>query len=309
MKLLIAYDGSDCSDIALTDLRNAGLPEQAEALIICAADTFVPNVEREEDIPAQLEGMIKKARDHANEAVETARANAERAAATLQSMFPQWKIATSARIDSPAWAIVNASEEWHPDMIVVGSHGYGFFHKARLGSVSEKVVLEARCSVHIAKNAEHPVNTPLRIVLGYDGSDDAKAGLQSLLKRSFASGTKVHVVSAMDLRMVTALGFLSGFAEEMLDLTRDDDHAIVQKLVDGAVAQLNAKGFDASGSVEEGDPKKVLVSHAEEWQADLIMVGAHGTTRTERFMMGSVSSAITSRAHCSVEVIRPQSAT
>lgn len=305
MKLLIAYDGSECSDMALTDLRNAGLPEQAEALIISAADTFLPDGDEKEEIPDALKSVIMKARAHAQEAVDIARQNSLRAAEKLQALFPKWTIATSARADSPAWAIINTSEEWHPDMIVVGSHGYGFFHRARLGSVSEKVLLEARCAVHVAKKTEHTTNTPLRIVLGYDGSDDAKAALRSLATRSFPSGTQVHVISAMDLRMVTAIGYLSVFTEELLDITRDDDLAVVQKLVDNAVAELRTHGFDATGIVDEGDPKKVLVKHAEEWQADLIVVGAHGTTRTERFLMGSVSSAITSRAHCSVEVIRP----
>jgi nucleotide-binding universal stress UspA family protein len=305
MKLLIAYDGSECSDIALNDIRNAGLPEQVEVLIVSAADTFLPNSDEKEEIPDALKAVILKARAHAQEALDVARSNAQRAATTLQTMFPQWKIAISAQPDSPAWAIINASEEWHPQMVLLGSHGYGFFNKARLGSVSEKVVLESRCSVRIAKKSEHATNTPLRIVLGYDGSDDAKAALKRLSERAFPAGTQVHVISAVDLRMITALGYFSVFTEELLDITRDDDHAIVQKLVDNAVAQLQSKGFDASGSVEEGDPKKVLVKHAEEWEADLIVVGAHGTTRTERFMMGSVSSAITSRAHCSVEVIRP----
>jgi nucleotide-binding universal stress UspA family protein len=305
MRVLIAYDGSDCSDIAINDLRHAGLPAQCEALVVCAADTFMPEVEGKEDIHPALKQRIEKAREHANAAITVAEENGERAKQLLLSIFPGWNISVSARADSPSWAIVNAIEEWKADLAVVGSHGYGFFHRARLGSVSEKVVLEARCSVRVAKKPEHDANNPLRIVLGHDGSDDAKAALNSLLSRSYPQGTQVRVISALDLRMVTALGFLSVFTEEMLELTRDDDHAIVQRLVDDAVAKLREKGFDASGFVDEGDPKKILIDHAEEWQADAIIVGAHGATRTERFMMGSVSSAITSRAHCSVEVIRP----
>src|SRR4051794_1366034 len=114
MKILIAYDGSDCSDVALNDLRNAGLPAQAEALIVCAADTFLPDARGEEDVPPGLERVIRKAREHADEAVAIARANAERAGSLVLTMFPQWKIATSTRTDSPAWAIVNAAEEWKP---------------------------------------------------------------------------------------------------------------------------------------------------------------------------------------------------
>ncbi|HET6513444.1 MAG TPA: universal stress protein [Candidatus Kapabacteria bacterium] len=305
MKVLIAYDGSECSDIALSDLRNAGLPAQCEAHIVSAADAFVPEVEGKEDIPPALRERIEKARAHTHAEIAKAQAYADQAKARLAEMYPQWTITTSAPADTPAWAVVTKIEEWGANYAVVGSHGYGFFHRARLGSVSEKVVLESKCSVRVAKKPDHETNTPLRIVLGHDGSDDAKAALDSLLHRHFPQGTQVHVISALDLRMVTAIGYLSVFTEELLDITRDDDHAIVQRLVNNAVAQLKAKGFDATGFVDEGDPKKILIKHAEEWQADVIVVGAHGATRTERFLMGSVSSAITSRAHCSVEVVRP----
>ena len=42
-KLLIAYDGSTCSDAALEDLKRAGLPEQLEAVVMTvAALIFLP---------------------------------------------------------------------------------------------------------------------------------------------------------------------------------------------------------------------------------------------------------------------------
>ena len=37
-------------------------------------------------------------------------------------------------------------------------------------------------------------------------------------------------MSVMDLRMVTAIGYLSVFTEELLDVTRDDDNALMRKL-------------------------------------------------------------------------------
>jgi hypothetical protein len=38
MKILIAYDGSSSADAAICDLRRAGLPSDAEALVICVAN-------------------------------------------------------------------------------------------------------------------------------------------------------------------------------------------------------------------------------------------------------------------------------
>jgi nucleotide-binding universal stress UspA family protein len=60
-----------------------------------------------------------------------------------------------------------------------------------------------------------------------------------------------------------------------------------------------------SSVVDAGDPKRVLVRHAEEFGADCIFTGATGfSSRAERFLLGSVSAAVAARAHCSVEVVR-----
>jgi hypothetical protein len=42
MKILVAYDGSECADSAIEDLKTAGLPKTAEALVMTMADVFLP---------------------------------------------------------------------------------------------------------------------------------------------------------------------------------------------------------------------------------------------------------------------------
>jgi nucleotide-binding universal stress UspA family protein len=59
-----------------------------------------------------------------------------------------------------------------------------------------------------------------------------------------------------------------------------------------------------SSVVKEENPKKLLLSEAEDWNADCIFVGARGLSGFERFWLGSVSTAVVTRAHCSVEVVR-----
>ncbi len=41
-KILIAYDGSACSDAALNDLRRAGLPAAVGVLVVTVADIILP---------------------------------------------------------------------------------------------------------------------------------------------------------------------------------------------------------------------------------------------------------------------------
>jgi nucleotide-binding universal stress UspA family protein len=304
MKILIAYDGSECSDIALNDLRYAGLPQDAQAIVLTAADTFIPEEEGAGEVNPLIEKYLAKARNHAQEEINKARDASERGSARVSEMFPNWQIAARSQADAPAWAAVTTADQNGTDLIICGSHGYGLFNRARLGSVSEKILNEAKCSVRIAKKGDHAPNDPLRIVLAFDGSEDANLALDELTQRSFAPGSEVHVVSSVDLRMVTAISYMSIFASELREATREEDHELVRRMNDEAVSRLNQAGLRAQSVVLEGDPKKLIIKHAEEWKADTIFAGAHGTTRTERFLMGSVSTALASRAHCTVEIVR-----
>jgi nucleotide-binding universal stress UspA family protein len=48
----------------------------------------------------------------------------------------------------------------------------------------------------------------------------------------------------------------------------------------------------------------LLCGEAEDLMAHCIFVGARGMGRLERFLIGSVSLGVATRAHCSVEVVR-----
>jgi nucleotide-binding universal stress UspA family protein len=75
-------------------------------------------------------------------------------------------------------------------------------------------------------------------------------------------------------------------------------------MIDEAVGKLTAVGLKTDVVVKEDEPKRLLVTEAESWGADCIFVGARGMGRIERFLLGSVSSALAARAHCSVEIAR-----
>ncbi len=58
-------------------------------------------------------------------------------------------------------------------------------------------------------------------------------------------------------------------------------------------------------ALEKGDPQRVLIAEARKWEADSIFVGGRRFGRAfERFWLGSVSTALVTKAHCSVEVVR-----
>jgi nucleotide-binding universal stress UspA family protein len=71
-----------------------------------------------------------------------------------------------------------------------------------------------------------------------------------------------------------------------------------------AASALKETGLSIETAVREGDPRSVIVDEADEWGADLIVVGSHGRTGLTRWLLGSVAQAIVGHASCSVEVVR-----
>ena len=88
--------------------------------------------------------------------------------------------------------------------------------------------------------------------------------------------------------------------------TRDAQER-VQALVEATVEKLRAAGLTASPYLLTGNPKQVILEAAERWDADCIFVGARGLRGIGGFFLGSVSTAVSTRAHCSVEVAHTDS--
>jgi len=85
-----------------------------------------------------------------------------------------------------------------------------------------------------------------------------------------------------------------------------DERAWMERILATSTEKLQASGLSVSEIVEEGDAKEVLVEEAERLRADCIFLGARGLRRLERFLLGSVSTAVATRAQCSVEIVRPR---
>jgi nucleotide-binding universal stress UspA family protein len=132
----------------------------------------------------------------------------------------------------------------------------------------------------------------MKILIGVDDSSFSQAAVEAVAQRSWAAGTHVKIVSAVDDHFVTA---------------EDSNHyEIARRAVDRAVETLrrSSNPFELSGEIVEGSPKEVLLREAEKWSADLIVVGSHGRRGLDRFLLGSVSQAVALHAPCSVEIVR-----
>jgi nucleotide-binding universal stress UspA family protein len=51
--------------------------------------------------------------------------------------------------------------------------------------------------------------------------------------------------------------------------------------------------------------KRALLEAIREWEADLVIMGASGTTALGRMFLGSVCHALVTHAPCNIEIVRP----
>lgn len=282
-RVLIGYDGSSCSDAALTDLGRAGLPLVVDAVVVAVADIILPPPNDElpaDDVPAvRIPEVERHAKARGERVTNEAKAFADQGAKRVKADFPGWNVRTEVRCDSPAWAILEKSHIDQSDLIVVGSHGHSpLGGRLILGSVSQRVVYEARCSVRVARCWEEIRKGPVRIVVGFNGSPDSEVAVEAVASRQWPEGSEARLITAHPL--------------------------LISEALDVAAEKLRKVGLTTSEFSKDGDPARVLMREAEEWSADSIFVGTRDLHGFQHFLHGSVSSAVAAGARCSVEVSR-----
>jgi nucleotide-binding universal stress UspA family protein len=310
MKILIGYDGSECADGAIDDLRRAGLPADAEARVLTAAEVW-PNLPADVFKPAdkatldQLAPAVRKAHVLAQQALADARATAQQGVQRVTGQFKGWKVAAEVVADAAYRALVTFAERWPADLVVVGSHGRTGLGRVLLGSVSQQVLTHAPCAVRVARCAVPPrdASAPVRIIVGWDNSPHAAHTLKHIAAREWPAGSEARLITVVDVSLSTAVPTLAA-ANEPIASTEADELKLLHHTASRAAERLSSAGLRAAPVLIEGDPKQVLIAEAENWDADCIVVGAKGLSRLERFLLGSVSTAVAMRAPCSVEVVR-----
>lgn len=315
MKILIGYDGSNCAEAALDDLTHAGLPTNVEAQVLSVAEVWLPppppsmyevvEEARAAESPAELQRVYSKGCQAAKEYLTLA----QRAQDRLKTNFPNWTVTADSTCGSAAWELVSKADHWDPDLIVVGSHGRNAFSRVVLGSVSQRVLTEARCSVRISRGRVDEPESPVRIAIGTDGSPASLDAVRQVAGRKWPRHSEVKVIVVNDPIVPDYLGNLIPPLGKILEEDRQLERDWVKRISELPISILREAGIKVTSEPREGDPKIELPKAAEEWGADCIFVGSYGfSNRFERFVLGSVSAAVAARAHCSVEVVRSKKA-
>jgi nucleotide-binding universal stress UspA family protein len=297
MRVLIGYDSSPSAEAALEELKKAGLPRETEIVVVTAGEIWMPppNVEMRQTAMLSRRASVAMAQiqTEAELTLQQAKETADEAADQIKRDFPEWLVETEAMGGEAAAAIIRKAAEWPADLIVVGSQNRSTIGRLFLGSVSQKVILEAGCSVRVARgSAAVEKGAPRRMIAGIDDTDTAEAIIETIAARVWPRGSV--------LRIVTATDTFSELAKRPFKeiIKAQDFHTAVQE-------RLASSGLKLLASINVGDAREELLAEARKLHADCIFVGTRDIRGTlNRFFINSVSSGVVKDAECSVEVVR-----
>ena len=141
----------------------------------------------------------------------------------------------------------------------------------------------------------------MRILLAIDGSEASEAALRSLSRRPWPTGSTVRMLAVVEYvyPAIPEVALTEDFAR-ITQQQLDNAEALIARLSE----TLAGQPFALEKSIRRGDARTEIVQEAEDWNADLIIVGSHGRTGIKRWVLGSVAESVVRHAPCSVEVVR-----
>ena len=144
------------------------------------------------------------------------------------------------------------------------------------------------------------------VIVGYDFSHSAHPALQrGVAIASRAPSHVLHVISVIDPRAtIPSIPSYDGVDYMYAARVQEVLAVHIQQELELANVQSRVHFFVHARIGEK--PATEILELAREVGADLIIVGSHGLTGVERFLVGSTSERIVREAGCSVEIARPK---
>ncbi|MDX6233437.1 MAG: hypothetical protein QOH68_2461 [Nocardioidaceae bacterium] len=141
------------------------------------------------------------------------------------------------------------------------------------------------------------------VVVGTDGSETAERAVADAAELAAASGARLIVVTAFTPAHDHEAGARAQAAPDDIRWMLADRNQAEEKARHGRELAKAAGAGDVVVQTADGDPSDVLLAAAEDFGADLIVVGSKGLTGASRFILGSVASGVSHHAPCDVLVV------
>ncbi len=281
--VLVPTDGSDCADRAVGYAEDIASRYGATVHVLSVADSRVlQHGPHSDQVRAACEEIVDDA---------------------CEGLGDDVPVRDAVRTDLPHEAILAYADDEGIDLIVMGTHGRTGLERYLLGSTTEKVVRLSDVPVLTVRSTDvDEVAYPYSDVLvPTDGSAGAEVAIWPAIDVASAYDARLHALSVLE---TDPLG-PDADAEEGGDASDERATAALETV---RRAASDAGIGDVETAVRDGVTYREIVSYAEANGVDLIVMGTHGRTGLERYLLGSVAEKTIRRSPVPVMTVRDPSA-
>jgi len=275
--ILVPTDGSDCAAQALDHVVDIAHHYDATVHVLT-----VINVHDLESAP-DVEPLEEEAATRVANAAEEIEDNVE--------------TVTSVRTGHPDEEIRGYADQIGADLIAMGTHGRTGVRRFVLGSIAEKVVRLADTPVLTVTDSDTATVPYEDILVPTDGSAGAEAAVAPAASLATAYDATVHGLSVVDTRALGADVRSDILVDTLEDNAEDALDDLTVDFTDRDVASITRQ-------VEFGTPYQAIRDYIDDNEIDLVVMGTHGRTGLNRYLLGSVTEKLVRTAPVPVLSVR-----
>jgi nucleotide-binding universal stress UspA family protein len=226
---------------------------------------------------------------------------AERLAQLLPNPANRHAVVARTRVVAgvPLAVIAREADALDAVLVVLGARGESFLRHATLGSTAERLLRKSvRRPVLVVK--QPPRESYRNVLVAVDFSPASRLAIGEA--RRWSCGSELVLLHVFELPYEGKLA------------RAGVDEQVIRKCIGAGIEtrrarlhELAASAGLASGSylarVIHGDPSQQIIAMEQEYDADLIVVGKHGTHVTEELLLGSVTRQVLAEAQGDVRVV------
>jgi len=137
------------------------------------------------------------------------------------------------------------------------------------------------------------------ILVALDGSPAGQQALERAVEMAHAGNAKLHAVYIVETGLFSSLP-TDNTVEIMYNVLQKEGEAVLDK----AKTDAAAHGITLTTHLKFGHAGSEVIALSDKIKTDLIVVGSHGKSQTDRLLIGSVSTFVVTHSRVSTLVVR-----
>jgi len=278
MKILLAIDGSKYSQWAIDLLLALSLAKSPDVTVMHVVESGP--VVHALIAPSEKPEYNRTLQKHMDRNLAKGQ---ELVARSVDRLSARWKkVRAVVEKGLVADTIIKRAQRNKVDLIILGSRGLGHVSTFLMGSVSQKVIAHAPCSVLVVKKKTRGIK---EVLVALDGSKDADGAVVFLGSNFLREKIRSTVM----------------YAWEYPYRLPESAVAIIKER---CIQVMKTAGLEAKFQFVSGQVAKRIVEIATQGKTDLVVVGSRGLTGLKRFLLGGISQKVVLHSSASVLVVR-----